>query len=350
MPVALEVARGDLLVGPDNGLLMPAADRLGGIVAAHVLENRALWRDESASHASTAATSSRRSRRNSRSGCQSRRPAQRWMPAPSCPSRFPIPSRMPGALDTSVLFVDAFGNGRLAGQPADLAALRGRLENGDRFGVRVGDGPAIAMPWQATFGDVPVGALLLYDDADYAGLAIGVGRDPRPNGSGWRRTSPSRSSPSEPMPSKPLIEIDGLTFRYRRATSPRCERCRSRIEAGEVLLVAGPSGCGKSTLLRAINGLVPHAYSGELTGTVRVAGRPTTETRLREIGRDRGHACSRTRGKQIVGTTVESELAFGPENLCDQAPDAIRTRIEEVIAGDTHRAPCRARDRAPLRG
>ncbi|MBI3750437.1 MAG: SAM-dependent chlorinase/fluorinase, partial [Chloroflexi bacterium] len=41
-PIALLVARGDILVGPDNGLLMPAADRLGGIVAARALENPAL--------------------------------------------------------------------------------------------------------------------------------------------------------------------------------------------------------------------------------------------------------------------------------------------------------------------
>ena len=30
------------------------------------------------------------------------------------------------------------------------------------------------MPWHVTFGAVPVGAPLLYDDADYAGLAVGV--------------------------------------------------------------------------------------------------------------------------------------------------------------------------------
>src|SRR4026208_393317 len=42
-PIALQVGRGDYLVGPDNGLLVPAAHALGGIVAARALENRALW-------------------------------------------------------------------------------------------------------------------------------------------------------------------------------------------------------------------------------------------------------------------------------------------------------------------
>src|SRR5215207_5339465 len=40
-PIAIRAARGDVLVGPDNGLLLPAAARLGGIVEARALENRA---------------------------------------------------------------------------------------------------------------------------------------------------------------------------------------------------------------------------------------------------------------------------------------------------------------------
>ena len=48
-PIALRTARGDHLVGPDNGLLIPAAERLGGITDAHVLDNRALWRAEDVS-------------------------------------------------------------------------------------------------------------------------------------------------------------------------------------------------------------------------------------------------------------------------------------------------------------
>ena len=39
MGIAIQTARGDYLVGPDNGLLMPAAARLGGITRAHLLEN-----------------------------------------------------------------------------------------------------------------------------------------------------------------------------------------------------------------------------------------------------------------------------------------------------------------------
>jgi S-adenosylmethionine hydrolase len=43
-PLALSTARGDILVGPDNGLLLPAADALGGVVAAWALDIDAVRR------------------------------------------------------------------------------------------------------------------------------------------------------------------------------------------------------------------------------------------------------------------------------------------------------------------
>jgi energy-coupling factor transport system ATP-binding protein len=126
----------------------------------------------------------------------------------------------------------------------------------------------------------------------------------------------------------PIVEIEGLTFRYRRASEPAIRDIRLSVEPGEVLLVAGPSGCGKSTLIRSINGLIPHAYPGELSGTVRVAGRPTTEQRLRDISRFVGTVLQDP-AKQIVGATVEAELAFGPENLGTERSE-IRRRIGDV--------------------
>ena len=76
------------------------------------------------------------------------------------------------------------------------------------------------------------------------------------------------------MSDAPLIEVDHLTFRYRRATEPAVRDISLRIEPGEVLLVAGPSGCGKSTLIRAINGLIPHSYRGEVAGVGAHPGPP----------------------------------------------------------------------------
>src|SRR6476469_8903772 len=117
----------------------------------------------------------------------------------------------------------------------------------------------------------------------------------------------------EPAPG-PIVEVDGLTFRYRRATEPAIRDVSLTVSSGEVVLVAGPSGCGKSTLIRAINGLIPHAYPGDLEGVVRIAGEPTAGLKMREIARTVGTVLQDP-AKQIVGATVEAELAFGPENF-----------------------------------
>jgi energy-coupling factor transport system ATP-binding protein len=132
------------------------------------------------------------------------------------------------------------------------------------------------------------------------------------------------------LESAPLVEVDGLTFRYRRASEPAIRDVSLTVDRGEVVLVAGPSGCGKSTLIRAINGLIPHAYTGELSGVVRVEGRSTADLKLRDIARSVGTVLQDP-GKQIVGATVEAELAFGPENL-GTPRDQMRARLRQVAA------------------
>ena len=127
---------------------------------------------------------------------------------------------------------------------------------------------------------------------------------------------------------EPVVAIIDFTFRYRRASEPALRDLTVSVAAGEILLVAGPSGCGKSTLIRAMNGLIPHAYPGELTGTVRVAGGLTTEQRLRDISLHVGTVLQDP-ARQIVGATVEAELAFGPENLGTPRGE-MRQRIAQV--------------------
>lgn len=173
--IAIEVERGDRLVGPDNGVLLLAAERLGGVVAARVLENRRLWREGAVSHTFHGRDIFAPVAAHLAAGVPIGRVGAALDPASLVRLPFPEPSIRNGRLETSVLFVDSFGNCRLAAQPADLAALRaGQLEPGDRFVVRIGDRAVLEMPWQTTFGSVAVGDALLYDDADYAGLAIGI--------------------------------------------------------------------------------------------------------------------------------------------------------------------------------
>jgi energy-coupling factor transport system ATP-binding protein len=145
----------------------------------------------------------------------------------------------------------------------------------------------------------------------------------------------------------PLVEVNDLTFRYRRATKPAIRNVSLTVSRGEVLLVAGPSGCGKSTLIRAINGLIPHAYSGESSGVVRLEGRLTTDLKLRDIARTVGTVLQDP-AKQIVGATVESELAFGPENLGIPREEILE--LIRLVAGQAGIEALLGRETAALSG
>jgi S-adenosyl-L-methionine hydrolase (adenosine-forming) len=190
-PLALLSGRGDRFVGPDNGLLVPAAERVGGIVVAHALENRELWRD-AVSHTFHGRDIFAPVAAYLAGGTAIEEVGPAIDRADLVSLTFPEARLRDRGLDSSVLFVDAFGNCRLAGQPDDLAALRdGSLAPGDRFRVRVGT-EWHEVPWHATFGAVPVGEVILYEDADYAGLAIAVNQGSAAGRLGLAHDSPIR--------------------------------------------------------------------------------------------------------------------------------------------------------------
>lgn len=193
-PIAIEAARGDRFVGPDNGLLVPAAERIGGIVAAHELTNRAYMRDEVSDtfhgrdlFAPMAA--------HLAAGVPIGEVGPAIDPATLVRVPFPKSELRDGGLDTAVLFIDAFGNCRLAGTSDDLARLRGRLEPGDRFRATIG-GERLELTWQRTFGAVASGEPLLYEDADYAGLGIGVNQGSAADRLGLSPDAPVRVEPA----------------------------------------------------------------------------------------------------------------------------------------------------------
>ncbi|MBE3559447.1 MAG: ABC transporter ATP-binding protein [Ktedonobacteraceae bacterium] len=145
----------------------------------------------------------------------------------------------------------------------------------------------------------------------------------------------------------PAVYVQKLSFRYRslddepepQKKTPPTEQPSTQLHAiedisfsllkGELLLIAGPSGCGKSTLLKCLNGLIPHSYHGVLSGEIRIEGRPVANLTLRDLARHVG-TMLQDPDKQIVGSTVEQEIAFGMENL-NTPRDVMQRRIKEVL-------------------
>jgi S-adenosylmethionine hydrolase len=170
-PIAIGTGRGDVLIGPDNGLLVPAADRLGGGVRAHRLENPAYrlpavsttfhGRDIFAPAAAHAAL-----------GVDI---------AEFGPAIEPLPFDLPGATATEgalvapVLYVDEFGSLILAAERGDLETALGPLVFGTRLEAGWDTG-SVALPFEETFGKVPQGeALLWVDSSGWLGIAVNQG-------------------------------------------------------------------------------------------------------------------------------------------------------------------------------
>jgi len=179
-PIAIEAGRGDYLVGPDNGLLVPAARALGGIVGARVLENRALWLPN-VSHTFHGRDIFSPVAAHLASGTEFESIGPSVQVEDLTTVEMPIATPREGGLDTSVLLIDVFGNCRLAGETSDLVTAFGPMEHGRRFQLLLpqrGEHPAaeVEVPWVSTFGDVAAGTPLLFEDADYAGPALAVNR------------------------------------------------------------------------------------------------------------------------------------------------------------------------------
>lgn len=170
-PLVLQDAEGRLYVGPDNGLLLPAAERFGGVAAAHELANPAyaLERVSRTFH-----------------GRDLFSPAAAHLASGVPPSdlgppialeelvRLDLPAlEIDGSqIRATVLAVDHFGN-------VSLNLTREQLEEvdvvpGTRVEVVVDHRQYFAVAAR-TFGDARPGDLILYEDS-YANVAVAVAR------------------------------------------------------------------------------------------------------------------------------------------------------------------------------
>jgi energy-coupling factor transport system ATP-binding protein len=130
------------------------------------------------------------------------------------------------------------------------------------------------------------------------------------------------------MPDSPLL-IDNLSFRYRDREETAIRELSFDARPGEVLLIAGASGCGKTTLIRCINGLIPRSYKGEVTGRILVFGEEVKDWPLARISQKIGTVLQDPE-RQILGTKVVNEVAFGLENL-GLPRDEIYERVDEAL-------------------
>lgn len=181
LAVVLRAARGDLLVGPDNGLLIPGAERLGGVEEAWFLEDNDLFRRPvhptfhardifapAAGHLSL--------------GVPPGEMGSPLDPANLVPPPWGRAKEGKGAVYASVIDVDRFGSLRLNAYPGQVKRLGYR--EGEKALIGVGE-EVLEVSVVSTFGGVEVGEPLLFEDSSGV-MALGVN-----GGSMARRTGAS---------------------------------------------------------------------------------------------------------------------------------------------------------------
>ena len=130
--------------------------------------------------------------------------------------------------------------------------------------------------------------------------------------------------------SKSIISINDASYIYKAHDEGRKDVTAISgidlsVEKGEFLVILGRNGSGKSTLARLMNALLLPAH-----GTVFVNGFDTSDEKLIWEIRSSTGMVFQNPDNQIVGTIVEEDVAFGPENL-GVPSEEIRQRVDEAL-------------------
>ena len=126
-----------------------------------------------------------------------------------------------------------------------------------------------------------------------------------------------------------MIKLNHLThIFYKESTKQEVKALDDvslEIHEGEHIAVLGHNGCGKSTLAKHLNALLLPTE-----GTVEVDAVDTaSEADLWTI-RQTVSMMFQIPDNQLVATTVEEDVAFGPENM-GMEPSIIRKRVDEAL-------------------
>jgi len=126
------------------------------------------------------------------------------------------------------------------------------------------------------------------------------------------------------------ISFENFSFRYRAQTEPTLIDVNLSISRGEKILILGPSGSGKSTLVHCINGIIPHAFKGEVSGSLSLFGKDIGSLNIFGISKIAGTVLQDT-DSQFVGLSAAEDIAFALENDC-VATDAMHKQVSKTAA------------------
>ena len=133
-----------------------------------------------------------------------------------------------------------------------------------------------------------------------------------------------------------IVKTDNLVFDYIRrdedgnveAVNTAVDHVNLDVKQGQFIAILGHNGSGKSTLAKHINALLLPTE-----GTVYVSDMDTSDDKLKWDIRQNAGMVFQNPDNQIIGTTVQEDVGFGPENIgipTDEIWERVLSALEKV--------------------
>lgn len=127
------------------------------------------------------------------------------------------------------------------------------------------------------------------------------------------------------------VRFSSFSFTYKSAERPALQIEELELAAGEFCCIVGQTRAGKSTFCRALCGIIPHFYHGDLQGSVEILGVDTRAQRIHELAGIVGYVMDDPYAQLTrAAGTVYDELAFGLQNIGMPASE-IHQRVDEAM-------------------
>ena len=122
-----------------------------------------------------------------------------------------------------------------------------------------------------------------------------------------------------------FLQFHNVSYAYPNQEGYAVRDLRFSVNRGEFLGILGADDAGKSTIVKLANGILPPSH-----GQVRVAGAVVEQNETLYALRQKVGVVFADPENQIVGMTVEEDVAFGLGNLC-VPPAEMRRRVKTYL-------------------